>query len=175
SPRPPPNWPSASPRARSVPHETRRHDTPRAVQAAPAPDEQLAPPEASQHHLERRHHRPRRSHHGQPDAAGLRDRRTAGASRLRRSSSMIEATHIVIDLETLGKGPRAVIATIGIVVIEQLRITRELYLRIDLHDWQQRELQCDASTAVFWLEQPEAARQEITTREGRLPLDVALE
>lgn len=87
---------------------------------------------------------------------------------------MIEATHIVIDLETLGKGPRAVIATIGIVVVEQLRITRELYLRIDLHDWQQRELQCDASTAVFWLEQSEAARQEITTREGRLPLDVAL-
>lgn len=87
---------------------------------------------------------------------------------------MNEATHIVIDLETLGKGPRAVIATMGIVVIEQLRITRELYLRIDLHDWQQRELQCDASTAVFWLEQSEAARQEITTREGRLPLDVAL-
>jgi exodeoxyribonuclease VIII len=87
---------------------------------------------------------------------------------------MIDATHIVIDLETLGKGPRAVIATMGIVVVERLEITAELYLRVDLEDLQQQGLECDASTAVFWLRQSDAARQEITTREGRLPLDVAL-
>jgi len=87
---------------------------------------------------------------------------------------MINDTHIVIDLETLGIGPRAVIATIGVVVVEQLQVTRELYLRAELEGWQQRERQCDASTSAFWLRQSEAARHELTTKEARLPLDVAL-
>lgn len=86
---------------------------------------------------------------------------------------MMDATHIVIDLETLGTNPHAAIATIAVVVIEELTITQELYMRVDLRGWQQSHRTCDADTALFWMNQEKAARHEVTTRE-RLALDAAL-
>lgn len=87
---------------------------------------------------------------------------------------MMDATHIVIDLETLGTNPHAAIATIAVVVIEELTITQELYMRVDLRGWQQSHRKCDADTALFWMNQEKAARHEVTTREERLALDAAL-
>ena len=45
---------------------------------------------------------------------------------------MINATHYVLDLETMGKGPRAAIVAIGCVRIEQGAITDTFYRRVNL-------------------------------------------
>ncbi|MCY1282776.1 3' exoribonuclease, RNase T-like [compost metagenome] len=74
---------------------------------------------------------------------------------------MINATHYVLDLETMGKGPRSAIAAIGCVRIEKLVITGSLYRRVRLETSLQAGLQVDASTIEWWLQQEEAARAEI--------------
>ena len=76
--------------------------------------------------------------------------------------SMINATHYVLDLETMGKGPRAAIVAIGCVRIENLQITGDFYHRVPLRSSMECGLQVDASTIQWWLEQEEAARIEIT-------------
>ncbi len=75
---------------------------------------------------------------------------------------MINATHYVLDLETMGKGPRSAIVAIGCVRIENLQITGEFYHRVPLRSSMECGLQVDASTIQWWLEQEEAARTEIT-------------
>ncbi|TNI81191.1 hypothetical protein CF116_09400 [Aeromonas veronii] len=47
----------------------------------------------------------------------------------------------VVDLETLGKGPRAVIGEIGVVIVdvEQLVAVDEFYCRVSLHQPRQRD------------------------------------
>ncbi|MBU0808735.1 MAG: 3'-5' exoribonuclease [Gammaproteobacteria bacterium] len=75
---------------------------------------------------------------------------------------MINATHYVLDLETMGKGPRSAIVAIGCVRIENLKITGEFYHRVPLRSSMECGLQVDASTIQWWLEQEEAARVEIT-------------
>lgn len=75
---------------------------------------------------------------------------------------MIDATHYVLDLETMGKGPRAAIVAIGCVRIEDLQITGEFYHTVTLRSSLAAGLQVDASTIEWWLEQDEAARHEIT-------------
>lgn len=87
---------------------------------------------------------------------------------------MMDATHIVIDLETLAQSPRAAIATIGLVVVQNLEIVAELYLRVELENTQQQGLVCDTATAAFWLRQSEEARRELSCRDDRVPLDSAL-
>lgn len=74
---------------------------------------------------------------------------------------MINATHYVLDLETMGKGPRAAIVAIGCVRIEQGIITGSIYRRVSLETSLQAGLQVDASTIEWWLQQDEAARAEI--------------
>lgn len=74
---------------------------------------------------------------------------------------MINATHYVLDLETMGKGPRAAIVAIGCVRIEQGTITGSIYRRVSLETSLQAGLQVDASTIEWWLQQDEAARAEI--------------
>lgn len=74
---------------------------------------------------------------------------------------MINATHYVLDLETMGKGPRSAIVAIGCVRIESLAITASLYRRVRLESALQAGLQADASTIEWWLQQDEAARAEI--------------
>lgn len=86
---------------------------------------------------------------------------------------MINATHYVLDLETMGKGSRAAIAAIGCVRIEQLTITGSLYRRVSLETSLQAGLQVDASTIEWWLQQDEAARAEIH-KPGAIRLESAL-
>lgn len=86
---------------------------------------------------------------------------------------MINATHYVLDLETIGKGPRAAIVAIGCVRIEQGAITGSLYRRISLESSLQAGLQVDASTIEWWLQQDEAAREEIYKPDA-IRLDLAL-
>ncbi|MCY1363299.1 3' exoribonuclease, RNase T-like [compost metagenome] len=86
---------------------------------------------------------------------------------------MINATHYVLDLETMGKGPRAAIVAIGCVRIEKLAITSSLYRRVRLETSLQVGLQVDASTIEWWLQQNDAARAEIHNP-GGIRLESAL-
>ena len=74
---------------------------------------------------------------------------------------MINATHYVLDLETMGKGPTSAIVAIGCVRVENLAITGSLYRRVRLESALQAGLHVDASTIEWWLQQGEAARAEI--------------
>ena len=74
---------------------------------------------------------------------------------------MINSTHYVLDLETMGKGPRAAIVAIGCVRIEQGAITGSIYRRVSLESSLQAGLQVDASTIIWWLQQSEEARSEV--------------
>ena len=58
---------------------------------------------------------------------------------------MINATHYVLDLETMGKGPTAAIVAIGCVRIEQGTITGSFYRRVSLQTSLLAGLQVDAS------------------------------
>lgn len=57
----------------------------------------------------------------------------------------------VVDLETLGKGPRAVIGEIGVVIVdvEQLVAVDEFYCRVDIGQPRER----DDSTIAWWEQQ----------------------
>lgn len=74
---------------------------------------------------------------------------------------MINQTHYVIDLETLGKGPRAAIAAIGCVEIHHGVIRRDFYLRVNIDDAMRWGGETDASTIQWWLRQDDYARAEI--------------
>jgi len=79
---------------------------------------------------------------------------------------MNNATHYVIDLETLGKGPRAAIAAIGCVEIIDGALAREFYVRVDLASAMSHGSEVDASTIQWWLKQADEARIEVN---GVLP------
>ncbi|MHA6478940.1 3'-5' exonuclease [Stutzerimonas sp. KH-1] len=87
---------------------------------------------------------------------------------------MINATHYVLDLETMGKGPRAAIVAIGCVRIEQGAITDTLYRRVCLESSLQAGLVADASTVNWWLKQDAAARAEVDGSQASVLLAVAL-
>ena len=74
---------------------------------------------------------------------------------------MINATHYVLDLETMGNRPTSAIVAIGCVRIEKLVITGSFYRRVSLESSLQAGLCCDASTIEWWLQQDDAARAEI--------------
>jgi len=79
---------------------------------------------------------------------------------------MNNTPHYVIDLETLGKGPRAAIAAIGCVEIIDGALAREFYVRVDLASAMSHGCEVDASTIQWWLKQPDEARVEVN---GVLP------
>ncbi|CAD5377113.1 hypothetical protein OF001_U20040 [Pseudomonas sp. OF001] len=90
---------------------------------------------------------------------------------------MIKQTHIVIDLETLGKGPNAPIAAIGAVVVRDAKPLDEFYRRIDLESamiphWKR---EADASTIQWWLQQSAEARAEIDGSQPGTPIISTLE
>lgn len=78
---------------------------------------------------------------------------------------MIDATHYVLDLETMGKGPRAAIVAIGCVRIENLQVSDTLYRHIDLQSSLRAGLTVDASTINWWLQQNREAQEAITSPE----------
>lgn len=90
---------------------------------------------------------------------------------------MINQTHIVIDLETMGKGPNAPIAAIGAVAVRDAKPIAEFYRRIDLESamiphWKR---EADASTIQWWLQQSAEARAEIDGSQPNSNIIPALE
>ena len=83
--------------------------------------------------------------------------------------------HIMIDIETMGKGPRSAIAAIGAVEFDPYGqgLGRELYHRVDLASSVAAGLVIDADTVVWWMKQSEEARAELTN-ENNAPLHFAL-
>jgi len=87
---------------------------------------------------------------------------------------LLRATHYVLDLETLGKGPNAAIATIGCVRIENGVIGDGLYIRVDVESAIAFGGETDASTIDFWLKQSEEAQREIHHGFNRVKINNAL-
>ena len=81
----------------------------------------------------------------------------------------------MLDLETMGNCPNAAIVAIGAVCfdIERRELGENFYQTIDLESSVAGGGVMDASTVLWWLNQSEAARQDIIT--GREPIDSALE
>ena len=79
-----------------------------------------------------------------------------------------DATHVSIDIETLGTAPGSVILTIGAVAFnrhglipERNGILGTFYQRIDLDYSLRAGLTVDASTLRWWFSQPQATQDEV--------------
>lgn len=74
--------------------------------------------------------------------------------------------NIMIDLETMGKGRRAAIVAIGAVAFETgtVMVSSTFYKRVSLEDCVRLGLEMDASTVMWWMQQPDAARAELADR-----------
>lgn len=83
--------------------------------------------------------------------------------------------HVMIDIESLGTKPGAVVASIGAVVFQPTYrepIGRSFSSTIDIADAQKRGLTIDADTLAWWMHQSEQARA--STFRGEWHLDEAL-
>ncbi|MGY6214950.1 3'-5' exonuclease [Methylolobus aquaticus] len=71
---------------------------------------------------------------------------------------------ILIDIETMGTGPNAAIASIGAVAFDlgSLELTENFYCVLDLQADIRAGGEVDGNTIGFWLGQPDAARLAIT-------------
>ncbi len=71
--------------------------------------------------------------------------------------------HIMVDLETLGVGEGAAIASLGAVAFDPAsgETGREFYRIIDPRSCQRAGLRVDAATFVWWLKQSDGARQAL--------------
>lgn len=88
---------------------------------------------------------------------------------------MINATHYVVDLETMGKGPKAAIVSIGCVRVEHGQIAGSYYERVELDYSMAIGGEVDASTVQWWLQQSAEARAEIDgSQPGTVYLATAL-
>ena len=78
-------------------------------------------------------------------------------------------TEVMLDLETMGNGPDAAIVAIGAVAfdIETATISpRGFYVRVDLESAIGSGGVMDPSTVIWWLQQSDEAREEITRLAG---------
>ncbi|MGK8439047.1 3'-5' exonuclease [Ectopseudomonas hydrolytica] len=87
---------------------------------------------------------------------------------------MINQDHFVVDLETLGNGPRAAIVAIGIAFVAQGRIAETTYIRVNAESAAASGGEIDASTVTWWLQQSAQARAEIAGSQGGVTLQAAL-
>lgn len=78
---------------------------------------------------------------------------------------MINQTHFVLDLETMGNRPTSAIVAIGCVRIENLQITDTFYRHVDLQSSLSAGLTVDAGTINWWLRQSREAQEAITSAE----------
>ena len=84
----------------------------------------------------------------------------------------------MVDLETMGTENNAAIVAIGVVAFDIKNDylipapEGEFYTPVSLASSMSAGLKCDASTILFWLEQEDAARKELTGR--TVPLQQAL-
>lgn len=82
-------------------------------------------------------------------------------------------TRIMLDLETLGTAPGSAILAIGAVKFGNGVCYAEFYQRVDLQGCIDAGLRMDPSTVLWWLQQPDEARLEIT--KPGIPLAQALQ
>ena len=80
----------------------------------------------------------------------------------------------MLDLETFGNTPGAVIVTIGAVKFDESGITDRFECHIDPESCVRNGLVIEPSAVVWWLKQGEVARAGVTKPDG-LPLREALE
>lgn len=78
---------------------------------------------------------------------------------------------VMMDIETFGLSEDTIIATVAIVDIDTLETL--YYSALNIEDQEQRERKMNASTVLWWLEQPRDARIELLTKakEGRSVLN----
>lgn len=83
---------------------------------------------------------------------------------------------VMVDIETLGTAPGAVILSIGAVMFEPKgdALGGEFYVDIDVESAMRAGLHTEPGTILWWFGQNEAARKAITAP-GRKPLDHALD
>ena len=84
--------------------------------------------------------------------------------------------HCVGDLETLGVGPKAVIASIGAVAMDKERgIYSEFYVPVSIHDCVKQGMIMDTSTVQWWIGQASKDQRAAGVfKENALPLLEAL-
>jgi len=76
-----------------------------------------------------------------------------------------ETRHLMVDIETLGSRPGAIIASIGAVVFTEERVISEFECNVSAHAAQIEGLKFDADTILWWMRQSDAARAAtFTTR-----------
>lgn len=68
---------------------------------------------------------------------------------------------IMLDIETLGKGPNAVIVAIGAVAFDETGLGSTFYLNIKPQSCVDLGMQMDADTVMWWMQQSEAARKAL--------------
>ena len=79
--------------------------------------------------------------------------------------------HVMLDIETVGTEPGAAIASIGAVRFDTDGVDGEFFESVDIESCQAYGLQIEADTLAWWLEQSEAARDQL---HGGNELDDAL-
>jgi exodeoxyribonuclease VIII len=80
--------------------------------------------------------------------------------------------HVMIDLETMGKGPKSAIISIGAVEFSGEKILKEFEAIVSLESSMKFGGVVDASTVAWWMSQSDAARAKVS--EGGLDLRTAL-
>jgi hypothetical protein len=78
-------------------------------------------------------------------------------------------TRVMVDLETLGKRPGAIIFAIGAVKFGDGQILDTFYQRIDPYSCERLGLKMDVDTVLWWLKQSDAARAEVLLPGRPLP------
>jgi DNA polymerase III epsilon subunit-like protein len=81
---------------------------------------------------------------------------------------------IMLDLETMGNGQDAAIVAIGAVAFDADRLGESFYVAIDLQSSVAEGGVMDASTVIWWLQQSDIARTEITAPAHQFTLLTAL-
>ena len=73
---------------------------------------------------------------------------------------------VMLDLETMGNGPRAAILAIGAVAFDQKTsiVGERFYQTVDLETSVAAGGEIDASTVLWWMQQSEAARSEFSRK-----------
>ena len=69
---------------------------------------------------------------------------------------------IMLDLETLGTEPGSIITTIGAAKFNNKEVVDTFYVKIAVDDSQKLGFSIAPSTFLWWLDQEDAARKEIT-------------
>lgn len=96
-------------------------------------------------------------------------------------SNIFRTLDIMIDIETLGKSPTSVIATIGAIKfnrkdrLKPMEEMKSFYRRIDLDSCSSKGMTVEDDTVEWWQNQDEKSREEIYSSSNRIPIEQALQ